>query len=153
MPPLFHDRRSADIPDLPRGQFQESEAATFYARCRPDSGTNGSGEGDSSGSPLGRDWPTVVVEASVSQSLALLREDVRWWFSASGHGVKIVLLLKLSQSQDQLVVKKWEEEKPPYPPRPITRSRARRCGIRLVRRQEIIISRSETDPESYKVDG
>ncbi len=133
--------------------FTSTGAATFYTRGRPDSGTNGSGEGDSSGSPLGRDWPALVVEASVSQSLALLREDVRWWFSASDHGVKIVLLLKFSQSQDQLVIEKWEEDEVPYPPGPITRSRARQYDIRLVRRQEIIISRDGTDPVSYKVDG
>ena len=87
------------------------------------------------------------------QSLALLRDDVRWWFSASDHGVKIVLLIKFSQGQDQLVLEKWEEEELPEPPGPLTRSRARQCGIRLVRRQEITISRNGTDPASYNVAG
>ena len=52
----------------------------------------------------------------MSQSLALLRDDVRWWFSASDHGVKIVLLIKFGQGQDQLVLEKWEEEESPAPP-------------------------------------
>ena len=111
-------------------------ATTFYARGQvPDGGTNGSGEGDSTGGALtsarrSDDWPTLVIEASVLQSLALLREDVRWWFSASGRGVKIVLLIKFSQGLDRLVLEKWEEEELLAPPGPLTRSRARQCGKR-----------------------
>ncbi|KAK0730613.1 hypothetical protein B0H67DRAFT_562309, partial [Lasiosphaeris hirsuta] len=39
-------------------------------------------------------WPTLVIEAGVSQTLAQLRIGMQRWFSMSNHEVKIVLLAK-----------------------------------------------------------
>lgn len=40
-------------------------------------------------------WPTLVIETGYSQSIIALRQQMRWWFTASQHRVKIVLLIKL----------------------------------------------------------
>ncbi|CAK7562574.1 MAG: hypothetical protein SEPTF4163_000422 [Sporothrix epigloea] len=65
--------------------------------------TEFSGNDGSSGEPdacflppeRGRDpggWPTLVLETGVSQSLESTRAKMRWWFSASDHAVKIVVV-------------------------------------------------------------
>ena len=73
------------------------------------------GESDSAGGPLpARDgrgaWPTLVIEAGDSESLTRLRQDMRWWFEASNHQVKIVLLAKFNHHQREIQLEKWEEE-------------------------------------------
>ncbi|KAJ4199734.1 hypothetical protein NW767_008150 [Fusarium falciforme] len=82
--------------------------------CRAHGHPNGDGgEGDSSGGPrnrpVGSRWPTLVIEAGYSQSLANLRADMRWWFSASNHQVKIVLLVKYDSGAGHVVIEKWQE--------------------------------------------
>jgi hypothetical protein len=72
------------------------------------------GEGDSTGGPEDQrgnkgDWPTIVVEAGDSETLEELRNDMRWWFSASDHQVKIVLLTKFDHNQNQIILEKWVE--------------------------------------------
>lgn len=72
------------------------------------------GEGDSTGGPRpqrsgGRDWPTLVIEAGHSQTLEALRRDMRWWFGASNHQVKIVLLAKFNHDQWEIILEKWVE--------------------------------------------
>ncbi|KAK4039565.1 hypothetical protein C8A01DRAFT_16452 [Parachaetomium inaequale] len=73
------------------------------------------GEGDSTGGPkLERGtkdaWPTLVIEAGVSESLNGLRNDMRWWFATSDHQVKIVLLAKFEHARRAIILEKWEEE-------------------------------------------
>ena len=73
------------------------------------------GEGDSCGGPKpARNhkgaWPTLVIEAGVSESLRALRDDMKWWFSASDHQVKIVLLTKFDRLRQRIVIERWEEE-------------------------------------------
>jgi hypothetical protein len=43
-------------------------------------------------------------EAGVSQSLGALQDDMRWWFSASDHQVKIVLLVKFDLLAKNILV-------------------------------------------------
>ncbi|CAG7940666.1 unnamed protein product [Penicillium salamii] len=38
-------------------------------------------------------WPSLVLEAGVSESLAQLRADAQWWYANSGHRTKIVVLI------------------------------------------------------------
>ena len=57
----------------------------------------------------GRDWPTLVIEAGHSQTLEGLRRDMRWWFGASDHQVKIVLLAKFNHDQREIILEKWVE--------------------------------------------
>ncbi|SPO04780.1 uncharacterized protein DNG_07465 [Cephalotrichum gorgonifer] len=76
------------------------------------------GEGDSSGGPAPQregdlDWPTLVIEAGVSETLSELRGDMRWWFGASDHQVKIVLLAKLIQTERTVILEKWSEVQEP----------------------------------------
>lgn len=71
-------------------------------------------EGDSSGGPIpermaGDAWPTLVIQSGVSQSLRDLQKSIRWWFSASDHDVKIVLLIKIDCQQQKVIIEKWTE--------------------------------------------
>ncbi|KAJ8126979.1 hypothetical protein O1611_g6658 [Lasiodiplodia mahajangana] len=83
-------------------------------RSRSHLGNDG-GEGDSSGGPVSKrglkgSWPTLVIEAGVSESSSTLREDMRWWFLASNHNVKIVLLTKFDHQNQTIIIERWEEE-------------------------------------------
>ncbi|KAK4241082.1 hypothetical protein C8A03DRAFT_41481 [Achaetomium macrosporum] len=117
----------------------------------------GAGEGDSAGKPLPElewedAWPTLVIEAGYSMSLAQLRAIMRWWFSASDHQVKIVIVVKLLDNQQQIIVQKWEEELPQAPYGMITRSQAAVLQQQPALQQEITINRdSTTTPPSYQV--
>lgn len=92
-------------------------SATFRPLGHPD---GDGGEADSSGGPYpqrgGReDWPTLIIEAGDSETLPDLHKDMKWWFSASDHQVKIVILAKIERSQGRIIVEKWIEV--PAPPR------------------------------------
>lgn len=85
-------------------------AATTYLSA---SGSGSSGEGDSSGLPKSRagtsTWPTLVIEAGYSQTLASLRAKANWWFPASGHLMKVVLLVKCVRQESRIDIEKWVE--------------------------------------------
>ncbi|CAK7241575.1 MAG: hypothetical protein STHCBS139747_003038 [Sporothrix thermara] len=75
----------------------------------------GSGEPDACFMPPARGndsdgWPTLVIEAGVSQSLASLHAKMHWWFSASNHAVKIVLLAKVSPASRSILVEKYNKD-------------------------------------------
>ncbi|KAI2623109.1 hypothetical protein GGR54DRAFT_596620 [Hypoxylon sp. NC1633] len=128
--------------------WRTKAATTFRA------GRDG-GEGDSTGGPIpergGHDqWPTLVIEAGVSESLAQLRVDMQWWFAASNHDVKIVLLAKLERSQRMITLEKWEEEPVAAKPRATTTRQS--AALQPILRQTITIHRNEaTSPVSYNV--
>jgi hypothetical protein len=76
------------------------------------------GEGDSSSGPGPErhsleSWPTLVIEAGDSQSLDQLQADMRWWFWASEHDVKIVLLTKYDRRDRTIILERWEEDLQP----------------------------------------
>ncbi len=137
--------------------------ATTLSSNHPD---RSSREGDSAGGPhpdrtSETGWPTLVIEAGVSQSLQGLQTTIRWWFHASSHEVKIVLLLKIDRQRQQIILEKWTEGADiPRPGATTTRSAT---TISPIRRQEIIINISpaaaaaapgdaiRADPESYTV--
>ncbi|KAK0609314.1 hypothetical protein B0T17DRAFT_546729 [Bombardia bombarda] len=118
----------------------------------------GSGEAGSTGGPRPErvgpgSWPTLVVESGVSETLPELHEVMRWWFQASNHEVKIVLLAKYDHQQDHILLERWEEESS-SPPGAITRSRAAAMVQRPVKRQSITITRDATPVSvSYNVAG
>ncbi|EPE10942.1 maltose permease [Ophiostoma piceae UAMH 11346] len=75
-----------------------------------------SGEGDSNGRPIparlgSSAWPTIVAEAGYTQTVASLRAKMRFWFAASNHDVKIVLLAKaFPQAHDgRILLEQWQE--------------------------------------------
>ncbi|KAI0096317.1 hypothetical protein F4776DRAFT_560028 [Hypoxylon sp. NC0597] len=139
----FHEKVPA------RENTWRTKAATTFRAGRD------RGEGDSTGGPIperrGHDkWPTLVIEAGVSESLAQLRLDTQWWFAASNHDVKIVLLAKLDSSQRMITVEKWVEE--PVAAKPGATTTRRSAALRPILQQVITIHRNEaTSPISYNV--
>jgi len=94
-------------------------------------------------------------------SLNRLRHAMRWWFSASNHEVKVVILAKFHSARAEIILERWEEEEEQNPQGPITRSRAAAMQqypdgsiTQPVLQQTITITQDKmTDPESYHVAG
>lgn len=112
-----------------------------------------SGQGDSTGSPrkaheVPAKWPTLVIEAGAYETLAALRRDMHWWFEASDHAVKIVLLAKLDYHHRQISLDKFEE--PTVVRQGATTTRA---ASRLVQQSITIVRNDGTAPPSYDVAG
>lgn len=64
-------------------------------------------------------WPTVVVETGVSESLPRLLQDARWWFGASGGEVRMVIIISIKKTAVHF--EQWQLA-PPNAPRPLTRA-------------------------------
>ncbi len=117
------------------------------------------GEADSTSVPISRHlgynyWPTLVVEAGDTKSLNQLREDMRWWFAASNHEVKIVILTKFDHNRRCIILERWEAQEQSSQ-KVMTRRRAallRQTGL-AIRRQVVTITRDATTPKSYNVSG
>jgi len=58
--------------------------------------------------PLATDWPTLVFECGVSESLQRLRVDARWWLENSEGEVGTVVLVTVSKEERSLHVEQWE---------------------------------------------
>lgn len=58
--------------------------------------------------PNPADWPIIVFEAGVSESLSQLKNDARWWLSNSGGQVKIVLIFSIQAGSRTIQIEKWE---------------------------------------------
>ncbi|CAK7201157.1 hypothetical protein SEUCBS139899_003859 [Sporothrix eucalyptigena] len=78
--------------------------------------SNSGGEADGNILPFparaGADqWPTIVFEAGYSQSEESLRAKMNWWFQASNHNVKIVVLAKAFPQtlEKRLKIEQWQE--------------------------------------------
>ncbi len=75
---------------------------------------------------------------------------MQWWFAASNHDVKIVLLAKLDSSQRMITLEKWAEE--PVAARPGATTTRQSADFRPILLQTITIHRNEaTSPISYNV--
>jgi len=70
--------------------------------------------------PLKTDWPTIVLESGVSESLPQLRTDASWWLRNSGGDVKIVLIFSVKRTTRTIHIEKWENV-----PAPVTRPHTR----------------------------
>ncbi|KAJ5932356.1 hypothetical protein N7516_006845 [Penicillium verrucosum] len=64
-------------------------------------------------------WPTVVVETGVSESLRRLRQDAKWWFGASNGDVRMVIIISIKKTAVHF--EQWQLA-PPNAPRPLTRA-------------------------------
>ena len=81
-------------------------------------GPTSSKEADTAYKPLparrrDEDWPTIVFESGLSESLRRLRVDARWWLENSGGDVKIVVLISLNiaratRTLQSIRIEKWE---------------------------------------------
>jgi hypothetical protein len=104
---------------LPKYSFVDLGAATCKA-------PNSSKEGDTSYKPMCRtqdeDWPTLVIEAGLSETLAALRNDARWWLDNSGGEVKIVIIISIVPGDKSIRIEKWCLS-PQTTPGAVTRSR------------------------------
>jgi hypothetical protein len=82
-------------------------------------------EGDTSYKPQCRtgtdDWPTIVIEAGLSESLRQLRADARWWLTKCGGEVKIIILIGIIRERKSLQIEQWCMAPSPTP-RPTTRT-------------------------------
>lgn len=69
-------------------------------------------EGDSSFIPKPRnpmtDWPSIVFEAGISESLPRLRIDAGWWLDSSNGDVKTVILIAVKRSAPSIILERWE---------------------------------------------
>jgi hypothetical protein len=54
------------------------------------------------------DWPTLVFEVGVTETLRKLRTDAQWWLANSRGCVKIVLLFKVDRVARTIHIEKWE---------------------------------------------
>jgi hypothetical protein len=58
--------------------------------------------------PNKTDWPTIVFESGVFESLSQLRFDAGWWLGKSGGAVKIVIIISVERAPQTLQIEKWE---------------------------------------------
>ncbi|KAI1176068.1 hypothetical protein F4777DRAFT_597860 [Nemania sp. FL0916] len=141
---------------LVRNGQERSWAPIGSTIFRPQGHPSGDGgEGDSSGGPVPvrrAAWPTLVVEAGVSESLGTLRDDMRWWFSASDHQVHIVLLTKFDRPNQRIIIERWEEELKTRQGPTATPQSAFNPVLTPVLRQSITITQNTaTNPVLYHV--
>jgi hypothetical protein len=85
-------------------------------------------EGDSTYKPkwcrAGKgNWPTLVFEAGVSETLARLRTDAEWWLTNSRGEVKIAIVISIKPAQKSLWIEKWCLQ-PRTPAAPVTGANA-----------------------------
>jgi hypothetical protein len=93
-------------PGLAEDEFCGVGAARFR-------GPRSSKEGNSTHKPQSfrpndPDWPTIVIESGVSESLRRLRFDAGWWLTESRGDVKIVIIISIQQAKSRLRIEKWE---------------------------------------------
>ncbi|KAI1773125.1 hypothetical protein F4818DRAFT_423331 [Hypoxylon cercidicola] len=144
---ILYEKFRDKVPTIERN-WRTKAATTFRAgRDR--------GEGDSTGGPIPQrrhhdQWPTLVIEAGASESLAQLRLDMQWWFAASNHEVKIVLLAKLDAGRRIITLEKWEEG--PVAPRPGATTPRQAAALRPILQQTSTIHRNEEATNSISYD-
>ncbi|KAK7416213.1 hypothetical protein QQZ08_012091 [Neonectria magnoliae] len=116
------------------------------------------GESDSSGGPdpersyYGA-WPTLAIEVGYSQTLLGLRKKMKWWFSASDHQVKIVLLARFEHERGprSIIIEKYVEVPQIRPGATMTRAAARAMQLVPTCTQAITITENPSNPLSYNV--
>ena len=54
------------------------------------------------------DWPSVIVETRVSQTLPKLRLDAKWWIENSGREVKTAILIKIYRKTRRVFLEEWQ---------------------------------------------
>ena len=58
---------------------------------------------------LPTDWPSVVVEVGVSESLSQLHTDAHFWLTQSGGQTRIVILLTVKKATRVMTIERWED--------------------------------------------
>ncbi|KIX00327.1 uncharacterized protein Z518_10466 [Rhinocladiella mackenziei CBS 650.93] len=111
------------------------------------SGSSSSKEGDAANKPRSRsqetDWPTIVFESGLSETLARLRHDAGWWLANSEGSVKIVIIISITPEEKRLQVEKWCLSQATTQ-RPTTRAHPNPSPLVPTRMQEITITQNPT---------
>lgn len=83
------------------------------------SGPTGQKEADTGLKPMSRhflnDWPTIVIECGLSESLKRLKVDAKWWLENSEGAVGTVILITVSREERSVCLEKWELAHTPNP--------------------------------------
>ena len=58
------------------------------------------------------DWPVLVIETGVSETIRLLQRDAVWWFDQHSE-VRYVLLVSLDTAGRKITIEKWEQAHQP----------------------------------------
>lgn len=66
-------------------------------------------------------WPTLVIEAGVSESLPRLQADSSWWFKHSGGMTRFVIVIAIRNSTKKIFIQKWQLA-PVGSPNPLTKA-------------------------------
>lgn len=78
------------------------------------SGAGSKKEPDSSFKPSSRrfanNWPTLVIECGVAESLARLQVEAQWWLQTSAGDVKTVIVISVSVPERNFHLETWELE-------------------------------------------
>jgi hypothetical protein len=105
-----HTTLAEDIIDKLRGMGLPKRSLFPLGAGKCD-GPNSSKEGDSTYKPKCRpredDWPTIVFEAGLSESLTGLRRDAQWWLANSRGEVKIVIIISIVKAEKSLWIEQW----------------------------------------------
>lgn len=57
-------------------------------------------------------WPTLIIESGVSETLERLRVDTQWWPDNSLGNVNIVLLFSINDPKQEILIEQWEFSHP-----------------------------------------
>lgn len=121
------------------------------------SGRGSSKEANAAFKPISRPiggWPTIVFESGLSEGLARLRADARWWLINSGDDVNIILIISVKPAQMRLLIEKWCLS--PATKLPITIANPNPNALVPTKMQEVSITRNpanSTQPGTYTVIG
>jgi len=82
-------------------------------------------------------WPTLVLEIGVSEPLADLQEDAKWWLANSEKNVNTVILIFVDRENEYLIFQKWEIVE--VPNIRVTRRRGQTVGVPMLRGEVEIV--------------
>ena len=54
------------------------------------------------------DWPTLVIEVGVAESLSQLRTDAHFWLTQSGGQTRVVILIAVEKTSRFVTIERWE---------------------------------------------
>ena len=66
---------------------------------------------------LPTDWPSLVIEVGVSQSLGKLRSDAHFWLTQSAEQTRVVILIYVKRATRVMTIERWEDVPSPRPRR------------------------------------
>ena len=98
-----------------------SDTLEPFGSTRYEALTGRSKEADGAWRPSTRvlptDWPSLVIEVGVSESLSQLRTDTDFWLTKSGGQTRVVILLAVNKGTRVMTIEQWEDVPSPRPRR------------------------------------